>query len=321
MTATIVLESIDIKNDGDDWPSGKGDFHFLYRLIEGYESGFERRQGASDYTDQDFRDMGFIDLNSKTVDLGSGERYVLNRTIAVDVPFPFEISWAASDLDPELADAGALAVYCWPTTPEHHQSTVADRDGGKMKVVFNWRVTFEPLNWDDFFGRLNGDAYVFVKCLGTTDGPRWLDGLTQTGGIHLASDLPGLSGTLWRCRRLPQDATSGASVVTLQCQGNIEGNRVLDGNTVDGGVYLSPANVSVNERFSGTRWEVLRDVDRNGTNATALRCLGTVPGYEYLDGNTIDGTLRLQNTLDSGFSGARWHFFEANHLLPKTIPA
>lgn len=196
-----------------------------------------------------------------------------------------------------------------------------------MKVVFNWSVTFNPIDWNAFFSpRLKGDAYVFIKSLGSVDGLRWLDGRTQGGSVGLASDTTGdfrtgnLTGTLWRCRRLPDDINANRPVVTLQCQGTLEGNRWLDAYTVDGSVYLSAQNVSQNPRFSGTRWEVLPDVDRDGQNAIGLRCLGEQKGFQYLDGNTVEGTVRLQNDLDRRFSGARWHFYESYRIYGN-IPA
>lgn len=110
-----------------------------------------------------------------------------------------------------------------------------------------------------------------------------------------------------------------SQVITLQCQGTVEGNRWLDANTNDGSAYLAPQNVSVDPRRSGTRWEVLQNIDHNSQNATGLKCLGNQRGFQFLDGNTINGTVRLQNELAPGFSGARWHFFES--WINRNIPA
>jgi hypothetical protein len=321
MSVTITLKSIDVIKDGDTGLSGKGDFRFFYKVQQGPGDGFVRlpNHGAT-------RDVvlgqGFTEITEKVIKLSDGESRAFNKVIQVDVAGPLWISWTAVDEDTVgFNAAGGLAVACWPSSAETHHSTVADREGGGMKVVFNWSVTFNPMNWDDFFSpRLNGDTFVFIKCLGSVDGPRWLDGRPQSGWVGLASNLIGdwatgnLTGTLWRCRRLPDDFNKNRQVVTLQCQGKLEGNRWLDAYTVDGGVYLSQQNVSRDPRMSGTRWEIVQDVDRDAQNATGLRCLGNIKGYQYLDGNTVDGTVRLQNDLARGFSGARWHFFETTKL-------
>lgn len=326
MSATIVLESVKVIKDGDDWPRGKGDFQFLYKISPGGGTGWERLK-IHGYPRDMLVDDGFIIINEKEIDLGDGETHFFNKTIHVDVPGPFWVTWVAIDHDDDTgffgnnADGG-LAVACGPNSSEIHHSTVADRDGGNMKVVFNWRVTFNPMNWDDFFGpKFNGNTSVFLKCLGSVDGPRWLDGRTQSSGVGLAPEISdGFSGTLWRCRRLPDDFNANRKVVTLQCLGLVEGNRWLDAYTVDGSVYLSPANVSVNERLSGTRWEILQDFDRHVPGAFGLRCLGNIRGHQYLDGNTVNGTVRLQDSLDPALSGTRWHAFEGDSIY-RDVPA
>lgn len=326
MSATIVLESVKVIKDGDDWPRGKGDFQFLYKIDAGSGTGWERLK-IHGYPRDMLVDEGYIIINQDEIDLGDGETHVFNKVIHVDVPGPFWVTWVAIDHDDDtgffgLNADGGLAVACGPNSGVVHHSTVADRDGGNMKVVFNWRVTFDPMNWDDFFGpKFSGDTKVFLKCLGSVDGPRWLDGRTQSSGVGLAPDLSdGFSGTLWRCRRLPDDFNANRKVVTLQCLGKVEGNRWLDAYTVDGSVYLSPTNVSVNEQLSGTRWEILQDIDRSVPGAIGLRCLGHVRGHQYLDGNTVEGTVRLQDSLDPALSGTRWHVFEGASAY-SSVPA
>lgn len=320
MSATITLKSIDVIKDGDTGSSGDGDFLFFYKVQQGGGEGFARlpNHGA---TRGVALGQGFTELNHDVIKLSDGQSRTFNKVIHVDVAGPLWISWTAIDEDTiGFNAAGGLVVACWPSSAESHHSTVADREGGGMKVVFNWSVTFNPMNWTDFFGsRLNGDAFVFIKCLGSVEGPRWLDGRTQSGSVGLASKVSGnFTGTLWRCRRLPDDFNRGRQVVTLQCQGAVEGNRWLDAYTGDGSAYLAPANVSVDPRLSGTRWEILQNVDNDAHNSTGLKCLGNQRGYQYLDGNTVDGTVRLQNDLDPGFSGARWHFYES--WINRNIP-
>jgi hypothetical protein len=321
MSVTITLKSIDVIKDGDTGLSGKGDFRFFYKVQQGAGEGSARlpNHGA---TRDVMLGQGFTEITEKVIKLSDGENRAFNKVIHVDDAGPLWVSWSAIDEDTVgFNAAGGLAVACWPNSAEAHHSTVADRDGGGMKVVFNWSVTFNPMDWSNFFSpRLNGDAFVFIKCLGSVDGPRWLDGRTQSGSVGLASDISGGStGTLWRCRRLPGDFNAGRQVITLQCQGTVEGNRWLDAYTVNGSAFLSPQNVSVDPRLSGTRWEVMHNIDNDAQNSTGLKCLGEARGDQYLDGNTLDGTVRLQNDIGRGFSGARWHFFEC--WMNRNIPA
>jgi hypothetical protein len=65
--------------------------------------------------------------------------------------------------------------------------------------------------------------------------------------------------------------------VGLQCRGNIDGPRWLDGRTADRTVALAPNR---NAPFSGTRWEVIE------IGPDDLRCPGTIEGSRMLDGRT-----------------------------------
>jgi hypothetical protein len=134
---------------------------------------------------------------------------------------------------------------------------------------------------------------VFLRCLGTVEGPRYLDGRTRDGSVGLAPHTRRpFSGTRWRV------VNAGNGAVALECRGDVEGPRWLDGRTADGSVGLAPNR---NRPFTGTRWEVL---EING--AVALRCLGEIDGPRWLDGRTGNGTVGLAKSTDPPFTGTRW---------------
>ncbi len=89
-----------------------------------------------------------------------------------------------------------------------------------------------------------------LKCLGSIEGSRFLDGRTGDGTVGLApsTDSP-FTGTHWEV------IDDGLNRVVLKCLGNIEEPRFLDGRTGDGTVGLAP---STDGPFTGTHWEVMR---------------------------------------------------------------
>jgi hypothetical protein len=96
-----------------------------------------------------------------------------------------------------------------------------------------------------------GGGLILLKCMGTIDGPRWLDGRTADGTVGLA---PGtarpFTGTRWR---VVQIDGNDAGIVALQCMGEMQGPRWLDGRTGNGTVGLAP---TTDPPFTGTRWQV-----------------------------------------------------------------
>ena len=92
-----------------------------------------------------------------------------------------------------------------------------------------------------------------------------------------------------------------ARFVALQCLGDVEGPRFLDGRTGDGTVGLAPSP----DGFAGTMWTFAFVVDDTRTGSI-LQCLGDVAGPGYLDGRTGDGTVGLAADTD-GASGTRWN--------------
>lgn len=106
--------------------------------------------------------------------------------------------------------------------------------------------------WELHFVDLDRGLAMF-KCLGDIDGNRWLDGVTHTGQVQLAptnyvSDA-NYSGTVWRMMRDP----SGQWY--LECQGDLDGRRFLDGLTQSNQVQLAP---HTSGGYTGTRWIIRR---------------------------------------------------------------
>jgi hypothetical protein len=95
-------------------------------------------------------------------------------------------------------------------------------------------------------------------------------------------------------------------VVILRCEGHLEGNRFLDGRTLDGTVGLAP-NTAV-PPFTGTLWWTRSDTHGN----FFLQCLGHVgqelaaKRFRFLDGRTRDGTVGLAPNTDFPFTGTTW---------------
>lgn len=94
------------------------------------------------------------------------------------------------------------------------------------------------------------------------------------------------------------------TIISLENLGDIPGSRYLDGRTADGTVGLAP---SFEEVYTGTRWRVDRRQSTDVGIYYTLYCLGTIPGSNYLDGRTADGTVGLAPGYGAGrYTGARW---------------
>ena len=141
---------------------------------------------------------------------------------------------------------------------------------------------------------------ISLKCLGTHEGPRFLDGRTANATIGLApiTSFP-LTGTHWEV------IDDGPNRVALKCLGQVEGPRFLDGRTGNGTIGLAPATDGI---FTGTHWEVIDD----GPNRVALKCLGQVEGPRFLDGRTANGTVGLAPATDGIFTGTHWEVGNPN---------
>src|SRR2546428_13873592 len=105
-------------------------------------------------------------------------------------------------------------------------------------------------------------------------------------------------------------------VVILECRGEFEGPRFLDGCTQDGSVRLTR---TTDPPFTGTQWAAT-GVAHNVVMLTCLgdnpgpRFRGDVPGPRFLDGRTQDGSVGLAVSTSPPFSGTRWNATEAGEL-------
>ncbi|WKZ16038.1 MAG: hypothetical protein QY317_01775 [Candidatus Jettenia caeni] len=135
-----------------------------------------------------------------------------------------------------------------------------------------------------------------LKCLGTIEGPRFLDGRTGDGTVGLAPSTGGhFTGTRWEV------IDGGHSHVILKCMGTIEGPRFLEGRIGNGTVGLVS---SMDQYTTATRWEVIDD----GPNRVILKCIGIVDmeGPRFLDGRTGNGTVGLAPVPEEPFTGTLW---------------
>ncbi len=226
----------------------------------------------------------------------------LSVTVAIRLPY-----------DLRTADSGpprAVPAHCEVPTTEHacHGEQARTRDPANREVVNRRRLLLSaaflpvslllrrPASAQSLLAP--GDT-VTLRCLGTVDGPRFLDGRTTSGTAGLAADTgPSFSGTKWRV------VDAGGGAIALRCLGTIDGPRLLDGRTADGSVGLAP---NMEPQFSGTRWQVTVV----GHRAVQLRCLGTVAGPRFLDGRTADGSVGLAPNTAPPYSGTTW---EVAHL-------
>ncbi len=147
-------------------------------------------------------------------------------------------------------------------------------------------------------GALVDGARVSLRCLGHIRTQTvFLDGRTLEAAVGLAPGRGGnFSGAMWRVSRVGRD------VVSLKCQGHLDGPRWLDGRTQDGTVGLAP---HTGGGFTGTRWRV-RTLGSGDPDVVALECLGDIPGNRWLDGRTQDATVGLAPHTGNSYSGTVW---------------
>jgi hypothetical protein len=158
---------------------------------------------------------------------------------------------------------------------------------------------------------------VALRCLGTIEGPRFLNGFTGNGTVGLAPITANqFTGTHWIV------IDDGAGHMVLKCTGDVDGPRFLDGRTGNGTVGLAPAT---DHQFTGAHWEVLDD----GPGRVVLKCLGAIDGPRFLDGHTGDGTVGLAPITANQFTGTHWEvvpfptymkFVSGNVTVPGSLP-
>jgi N-acetylmuramoyl-L-alanine amidase len=148
--------------------------------------------------------------------------------------------------------------------------------------------TYQPAS-----GFKNGEI-VYLKTLGQTAGPRWLEGRSEEGQSGLAlsmeKDYP---GSFWQLAEL------GGGAYGLRWLGQADGRSWLEGHTVNGTVWLA---ASMDGDHSGTHWQL---VDLGG-GAYGLKCLGESEGPRWLEGRTGNGTVGLAPDTEEGYSGTHW---------------
>jgi hypothetical protein len=80
-------------------------------------------------------------------------------------------------------------------------------------------------------------------------------------------------------------------------------NTFLDGRTQNGTVGLAP---NTNPPYTGTRWEIVRRNPGTWPPSWWLKCLGDIPGPQWLDGRTGNGTVGLAPDRSASYTGTRW---------------
>jgi hypothetical protein len=93
-------------------------------------------------------------------------------------------------------------------------------------------------------------------------------------------------------------------IVVIECQGEADGARYLDGRTEEAMVGLASKTTG---HYSGTRWQV-----RYEGGYYYFYCLGKLnpDGPRFLDGRTGRGTVGLAPRTDDIYTGTRWTLSE-----------
>lgn len=145
----------------------------------------------------------------------------------------------------------------------------------------------------------NVGDYIYLKCEGTVEGPRWLNGLTYANDVNLVNYTgDNNTGAKWK---VIQGTYPGTYV--FQTQGEVPGNTYLDGLTYSSDVALARYYSGV---YTGTIWTPIA----LGNGLYAFKCGGTAAGNKYLDGRTHNGTVGLSQYYGGAYSGAVWSIWE-----------
>jgi hypothetical protein len=107
--------------------------------------------------------------------------------------------------------------------------------------------------------------------------------------------------------------------ISLECVSNEPGPKFLDGRTQDGTVGLAP---HTNPPFTGTRWEVVQaNPGKFPPNQWWFKCLGNIPGPQWLDGRTQTRTVGLAPSRGAPFTGTKWEVtgYSGNEIALKCL--
>ena len=185
-----------------------------------------------------------------------GARFLDGRTIDGSVGLAPDTGHAFSGTRWRIRVTGKLVMVFCLGRPDG--ARFLDGRTGDQSVGLS-ETTADPFTGTRWYMIGDNDSFA-LKCLGTGGGGPWfLDGDTVAGHVRLVAHTGApFSGTRWRFDVL--DVSTGEG--TLQCLGDIDGVRFLDGHTTDGTVALvasaMPALVgSATPALSGTRWRIL----------------------------------------------------------------
>lgn len=92
------------------------------------------------------------------------------------------------------------------------------------------------------------------------------------------------------------------SSVKFECQGNIPGNRWLDGRTVQADVKLAP---NTSYPYTGTHW-LVSDL---GGGEFAFMCQGNIPGNRWLKCNSGSST-GVSLAANTSYTGTHWRVYD-----------
>ncbi len=101
------------------------------------------------------------------------------------------------------AGEGIVALKCLGFT-EGNRWLDGRTAEGKVGLAPHTNKPFSGTRWQVIEADQNNPTFVFLKCLGQVEGPRWLDGQTQYGTVGLAPKTdPPFTGTKWEVQQYP----------------------------------------------------------------------------------------------------------------------
>jgi hypothetical protein len=95
-------------------------------------------------------------------------------------------------------------------------------------------------------------------------------------------------------------AIRNGRIIILECQGNQDGPKFLDGRVGDGTVGLAPITGG---GFTGTKWLVTYASEQD---SMFFQCAADLSNPKYLDARVGDGTVGLAPNTNPPFFGTKW---------------